>query len=85
MGSNHDSTRIRPNRIQITPLLDEGLLRWAVHLPTKRAPIVFDLTLDDGMRLKAALQHLQARHRIPNPSDLRPSGKSKLSIVSNDD
>jgi hypothetical protein len=76
---------MRVRAIGIIPLPDQGQLRWTLHLHGNNKTISFEMTYDDGMRIRQALSDLQVKHKIPIPSDLRPSGKPTLVLLKKDD
>lgn len=74
------------SKLTITPR--QGGLQFRVRLQPpesdKRSAIAFDLNPTELMTLMAAFQQLQARYRIPIPSNLRPKGPPTLSVVTDE-
>lgn len=60
-------------------------LSFGFRAPMRLPAVVYEFSEDGGMMLMRALQRLQARHKIPIPSSLRPKGRPKLSVVLDDD
>jgi hypothetical protein len=82
MAETFDPTTVRINRISGE---DRLRIRFEFSSPEKRKPISWEITFDDGMHLLYGLKDLQAKHKIPIPPSLRPSGKPKLVVVTNDE
>jgi hypothetical protein len=82
MAETFDPTTVRINRIDGE---DRLCIRFEFPDPAKRKPISWEVTFDEAMRLLNGLQKIQAKYKIPIPPSLRPSGKPKLVVVTNDD
>jgi len=81
MAETFDPATVRFNRIGAENRL---CIRFEFHDPAKRKPISWEVTFDEAMRLLNGLQTIQAKYKIPIPPNLRPSGKPKLVVVTND-
>ena len=79
--------RVNPSQLRLArvPGEDRLQIRLEFAAPEKRAPIVFEVTFDDAMRLLRGLQILQAKYKIPIPPNLRPRGKPVFAVVTDDD
>lgn len=70
-----------PTKLEIKPNAEKTEFRFLLSF--REQPRIFEFALDDAglMYLMHALQHLQARHRIPIPDQIRPRGKPTLRVV----
>ena len=78
--------KVYPDKIRIVRVPGEDQFEIRLEFPEteKRKPISFDASFADTMKLMVSLQQLQAKHKIPIPPNLRPSGKPRLSVVTDD-
>jgi len=58
---------------------------FRLRCDARSQPVEFRTTASGAMFLMKCLQELQARHKIPIPQELRPSGPPTLSIVTDDE
>ena len=75
----------RPNRLEIKPFNEGTEFRFLLSFPSLQTPVEFETTARGAMGIMRALQSLQARHKIPIPDELRPSGPPTLTVVSGED
>jgi hypothetical protein len=59
--------------------------QFHLEFPELPQPVEFELEAESAMMLMRALQTLQARYKIPIPSEARLRGRPKLRIVTPDD
>lgn len=74
--------------VQNISLVSEGrLVRLRLECGAKepRSLVEIEMPPGDAMGLLIGLQNFQAKHRIPIPPSLRPEGKPRLTVVSDDD
>lgn len=75
----------KPTDIKITPNAERNEFRLHLTFPEKPQILSFVLSADGLMYLLHALQHLQARKKIPIPDPMRTHGKPVLRVVTDDD
>ena len=69
------------SKLKIKPDEESRLLQFRPNLHDQTQPVEFETSFEEAMAIMGALQHLQAKYRIPIPASLRPSGPPNLSIV----
>lgn len=74
----------RPTKLEIKPNAEKTEFRFLLTFPGRPQPVEFALDAPGTMGILVGLQRLQARHKIPIPSSLRPTGKPKLRVVTPD-
>ena len=79
--------KIYPTQIRIDRVLGEDQLYVQLESdgPARYKSIVFEISFEEAMYLLNVLRQLQAKYKIPIPPSHRPSGKPRLTVVTDDD
>ena len=73
-----------PTKLEIKPNEEKTEFRFLLTFPERPQPVEFEVSSESVMMIMVGLQRLQARHKIPIPSSVRPKGKPQLRVVTDD-
>jgi hypothetical protein len=74
-----------PTKLDVRPNAEKTEFRFLLSFPGRPQPVEFEVDADGAMMMMHGLQRLQALHKIPIPSAVRPHGKPKLRVVTPDE
>ena len=70
-----------PTKFEIRPNAEKTEFRFLLMFPELPQPLEFEMPCESVMMAMVGLQRLQVIHRLPIPSQVRPSGRAKLRVV----